>query len=667
MKQISYTLILAMWLISCAENPDTPETPAPIEVAEYTIDQFMDNVSTYSRSFSHDESSILVGSNKSGIFNAYDINLESGEMTPITTSEDRTVWAASYLPNDNRLIFTADNDGDEIDHIYLRDLDGNETDLTPFEGAKASLFGWNKERTAFYYSNNARDPQYMDAYKMDIETFESEMIYQNDEGYNLSELTHDERYMVLSKAINSSDNDLFVLDTETGERTKINPNQSGNSPAHVSKDDQYLFYTTDDGSEFRRMMRYEFATGEITEDLSFDWGISYAYLSENGKYRVVGINDDGRTVVKMYDGMSGEELDFPDVDADDIQGVRFSRSETKMIITAGGSNSPSNLFYYNMESGEIKQLTNTLNPEIDPGHMVRAEVVRYKSFDGVEIPAIFYLPVNASDENPVPALVSVHGGPGGQSRASYNAFTQYLVNQGYAVLAVNNRGSSGYGKTFFQMDDQNHGEGDLQDCIEGKNFMASMPEIDGDRIGIIGGSYGGFMTMRAMTHTPEEFKVGVNLFGVTNWLRTLKSIPPWWESYKEALYTEMGDPNTADSVRLYDISPVYHGDKVVNPVMVLQGATDPRVLQAESDDMVAAIRANGVTCEYVLFDDEGHGFVKKENQIEGYGKIVEFLDQYLKGEAPEDGEIMESDEAMETDEATETDEASETDEAAEAH
>jgi dipeptidyl aminopeptidase/acylaminoacyl peptidase len=209
---------------------------------------------------------------------------------------------------------------------------------------------------------------------------------------------------------------------------------------------------------------------------------------------------------------------------------------------------------------------------------------------------------------------------------------QYLVNHDYAVLAVNNRGSSGYGKTFFGLDDQNHGENDLQDCIEGKNYLASLPYVDKDNIAIVGGSYGGFMVMRAMTHTPEEFKVGVNLFGVTNWLRTLKNIPPWWESFREALYLEMGDPNTEDSLRLYDISPVFHGDKVKHPVMVLQGATDPRVLQVESDEMVAAIKKNGVPVEYVLFDDEGHGFVKKENQIEGYGKMLEFLDSYLKVE-----------------------------------
>ena len=184
------------------------------------------------------------------------------------------------------------------------------------------------------------------------------------------------------------------------------------------------------------------------------------------------------------------------------------------------------------------------------------------------------------------------------------------------------------------MDDQRHGDVDLKDVVEAKNYLASLDYIDEENIGIIGGSYGGYMVMRAMTHTPEEFKVGVNIFGVTNWLRTLKSIPPWWGSFKEALYLEMGDPNTADSTRLYDISPLFHADKIVNPVMVLQGSKDPRVLQIESDEMVANMEANGVDVEYVLFEDEGHGFRKTENQIEGWSKILAFLDQRMKEELP---------------------------------
>ena len=310
----------------------------------------------------------------------------------------------------------------------------------------------------------------------------------------------------------------------------------------------------------------------------------------------------------------------------------------------GGSNRPSDLYTYNFNTKEQHQITNVLNDEIHAEDLVTAKVIRFKSFDGTEIPAIYYLPHQANKNNKVPAMVWVHGGPGGQTTQNFSSLIQYMTNHGYAVLAVNNRGSSGYGKTFYQMDDLNHGEKDLQDCVEGKNWLATQPEIDGEKIGIIGGSYGGYMTMAALTFAPEEFDVGVNIYGVTNWIRTLKSIPPYWESMRKSLYLELGDPYTADSVRLKRISPLFHTDKVTKPLIVLQGSQDPRVLQVESDEIVAGVRKNGVPVEYVLFPDEGHGFIKKENQIKAYSKILEFLDTYLKKEKqPMDGELPKTD------------------------
>jgi dipeptidyl aminopeptidase/acylaminoacyl peptidase len=177
------------------------------------------------------------------------------------------------------------------------------------------------------------------------------------------------------------------------------------------------------------------------------------------------------------------------------------------------------------------------------------------------------------------------------------------------------------------MDDRAHGEGDLDDCVAGKDMLAATGVIDPDRIGILGGSYGGYMTLAALTFRPEEFAVGVDLFGISNWHRTVQNIPPWWESFRAYLIEEMGDFDDEEYFR--SISPLFHAENIVKPLMVLQGANDPRVLQVESDEIVAAAKANGVPVEYVVFDDEGHGFAKKENRIEGYRAIREFLDRHL--------------------------------------
>ena len=180
------------------------------------------------------------------------------------------------------------------------------------------------------------------------------------------------------------------------------------------------------------------------------------------------------------------------------------------------------------------------------------------------------------------------------------------------------------------MDNKNHGDKDLKDVIAGKDYLATLPYIDSSKIGVLGGSYGGYITLAALAFHPDEFKVGVDIFGVANWLRTLKEIPPYWESFKKALYEEIGDPNTDDTVRLKQYSPLLHASKIKKPLMVLQGANDPRVLKVESDEIVESVRKNGVPVEYIVFDNEGHGFLKKENEIKGYGQIVTFLDKYLK-------------------------------------
>lgn len=637
-KIILFSAISLIW--ACKEEKKEPSVAETMKT--YTIAQMMDNEAIGGGSFSPDNAKLLFSSNRSGIYNMYTIPVSGGEAMPVTQSDSASVFAVSYFPNDERMLFRMDNNGDEIYHLYLRDLEGNHTDLTPNEGARSLFYRWADDDQSFFYGSNKRDNRYMDLYEMDLEDFTPELVYQNDEGYNVSAISNDEKYLALGKSINTNDSDLYLFNLETKEKTKINKNQSGNSAQDFSPDGSKFYFTTDDGSEFSYLMMYDIATGNYEKAMTRDWDISGSYFTDNGTYQVTYINEDAKNTIEVMDVSSSENIELPTIENMEITSVGFSDDESLMRFYAGGSHTPSNLYVYDLETKEHRQLTDVLNKEIQPQDLVTAEVIRYKSFDGLEIPAIYYKPHQASAENPVPALVWVHGGPGGQSRQNFGSLIQYLVNHGYAVLAVNNRGSSGYGKSFYQMDDLNHGDKDLKDCVEGKNWLAEQSEIDGEKIGIIGGSYGGYMTMAALTYTPEEFDVGVNIFGVTNWIRTLRSIPPWWESFKDALYKELGDPNSADSVRLKAISPLFHTDKVTKPLIVLQGAQDPRVLQVESDEIVAGVRKNGVPVEYVLFDDEGHGFVKKENQIEAYSKILEFLNVYLKedqGEPIKDGDI----------------------------
>lgn len=625
-------ILMALIIISCGQQSGQNDEQAAVE--KYTIEQFYKNKAVYGGSFNHNETKLLVTSNETGIYNLYAIPVDGSGMEQITNSSEESYFAISWFPEDDRILYSADQGGNEIDHIYMIDLEGNTTDLTPWDEAKSNFFGWARDHKSFFFSSNKRDQRFFDLYEMDIENFDPVMVYENEEGMNVSAISKNKRWFALTKSITTANNEMYLFDRETGEMKHISAHEgdASYSPQFFDLANNNLYYTTNENSEFDYVETYGLADGQKTKIWGTSWDVWYIYHSYNEKYRVIGVNEDAKTVVHVFDLKTGNKVDLPAFDDGSISSVSISKSENLMLLTVAKSTSPSNKYLYNFETKELTQITNTLNPEIQIDDLVAGKVVRYKSFDGLDIPAIYYEPKSASPDNQVPALVWVHGGPGGQSRVSYFALIQYLVNHDYAILAVNNRGSSGYGKSFYKMDDKKHGDVDLQDCIYGKNFLESTGVIDVDKIGIIGGSYGGYMTMAALTFAPEEFDVGVNLFGVTNWIRTTRSIPPYWESFKKALYDEMGDPYTEDSIALYKKSPLFHADNVSKPLMVLQGANDPRVLQVESDEIVEAVRNNGVPVEYVLFDDEGHGFVKKENEIEGYGKILTFLDQYLKGE-----------------------------------
>lgn len=616
-------IAFSLMFISCQQNID-------LDIKVYGIEDFFDNVSISGGYFSTDEEKIIFSSNQSGIFNVYEANIQTGKINQLTASNKESFFVRAYVPNSNDFIYSADNGGNEISHLFLKKEDDTVIDLTPSENEKSVFYKWSNDNQFLYYLSNKRDSRYFDLYKMKIGQWIPEIVYKNEDNFSLSDISNNEKYLLLSRSITTSENKFYLFDINENKRIEISSLPGSYSSAGFSNDNKSFLYITDINNEFSYLNKYDIESMESSLIYETEWDVMYSYLSKNEKYRIIGVNEDGKNSVKIIEVDSNLPIKFPSFNNEDISSVSFSESEQKIRLTVGSSKMPSDLFVYDIEAENLNKITNSLNPKIDSKSLVNAQVIRYKSFDGLEIPAIYYKPLSASKNNKVPALVWVHGGPGGQSRMGFNPLIQYLTNNGYAILAVNNRGSSGYGKSFYKMDDKNHGEKDLQDCIWGKKWLQKQEYIDENKIGIIGGSYGGYMTMAAMTFTPDEFIVGVNIFGVTNWIRTLKSIPPFWEASRKALYDELGDPYTSDSIRLKKISPLFHADKVINPVMVLQGSNDPRVLQIESDEIVEELINNDIPVEYVIFEDEGHGFRKKENQIEGYRKIKSFLDLYLK-------------------------------------
>jgi dipeptidyl aminopeptidase/acylaminoacyl peptidase len=616
-----------------------PTAASTQHVRRYTIEQFMDTVRIGGGSFSFDEKQILFHNNKTGIFNVYSVSVSGGEAKQLTTSTKESTFAVSYLPNDTRFIYSYDRGGNENSHLYLREQDGTERDLTPGEKTKANFLGWAHDRKSFFYSTNERDPKYFDVFEMTVADMKPALIFKDETGYDFADISNDKRYLAFSKPGDSTiDSDIFLYDIQQKEMKKITPHTGEVSFNAQSFDPKSanLYFTTDEGSEFAYLKRYELTTGKSAVVEKASWDIWGTYFSRNGKYRVTVINQDARTVIKIYEVTTGELLPLPQLPGGDITGVTFAPSENRMAFYLNGDRSPANLYVYDFATRKVTKLTKSLNPEINANDLVEAENISYKSFDGMEVPAILYKPHEANSANKVPALVLVHGGPGGQARRGYKAQVQFLVNHGYAVLDVNNRGSSGYGKTFFTADDRKHGREPLWDVVEAKKYLQSTGWVDHERIGVMGGSYGGYMVLAALAFKPEEFAVGVDIFGVSNWVRTLQSIPPYWESFRKSLYKEIGDPETQLDM-LKASSPLFHADKIRRPLIVLQGANDPRVIKPESDEIVEAVKKSGVPVEYVVFDNEGHGFTKKVNEIRANKAILEFLDKHLRSNSTRAG------------------------------
>lgn len=633
--------IASLLLVACGKPAPEPTSSAaePVQqatsevtVPQYSAETFFDTTTLYGSSINHDGTAVLVTSDASGIYNVYSYPIDGSAPTQLTNSTTDAIRGISWFPKDNRLLYTADQGGNELNHVYVRLEDGTTQDLTPGEELKAMVAGWHEDDTHFYVMTNERDNRYFDLYRYSADDFSRTMVFENNTGFNIESVSPNGQYLALSRTNSNADSDLFLVDlqADTVEPKLLNPTEGAiqHSAYTFTVDSNKLIYGTDGQGEFFQAWEYDIASDTHSERYAADWDVSFLYFSESGRYQVVGVNADARTELSILDQTTGQQVQLPEHPPGDLRGVNFSDDESTMVFYVNSDVSPSNLMVWQVGSDSVAQLSNTLAEGMNPEHLVQSSVERFESFDELTVPGLLYKPHQASADNKVPAIIFIHGGPGGQTRQGYSAMVQHLVNHGYAMFGVNNRGSSGYGKTFFHLDDQRHGEDDLQDIVYGKKYLQTLDWVDPNRIAVMGGSYGGYLTMAALAFT-DEFDAGINIFGVTNWVRTLESIPPWWESFRQSLYDELGDP-AVDGERLRAISPLFHADRIKAPVLVVQGANDPRVLQVESDEMVEAIRTNNVPVEYVLFDDEGHGFAVKENRIEAQEAYLKFLGTYLQ-------------------------------------
>ena len=474
--------------------------------------------------FSHDGRRILVTSDRGGAFSAYALPVDGVEAEPLTTSETE-IDVVSWFPEDDRFLFAADDAGDEGFHLYVREPDGTTTDLTPGEGVEASFTGWNADRSAFFVQTNERDPRVSDLYRYAVDGYGRKLVYYNDGEFQIRGISRDGRRVALQRINSNADADVFLHDLATGETVMISPDADDVHHDFVafSPGLDAAFYSTDGAGEFRQVWRYDLSTGERSAYEVADWDVRRMRFSPNGSFRITQVEEDGFPAVAVTDLETGAPLEFPTFASGEVMDVFFSPDESMVLLGVMSPRTPPDLYALSLPvtDAEPRRLTRSLSPALNLEDLVEAEVVRFESYDGLDIPGFLYRPRQASAANAVPAMICVHGGPGGMSLRAWDERLQHLVNHGYAVFAVNHRGSEGYGRTFLHLDDRRHGEADLGDLLAARDWLAGIDWVDDDRIGIMGDSFGGYLTLAALTFHPEHFAVGIAQHPAVNWISTL--------------------------------------------------------------------------------------------------------------------------------------------------
>jgi dipeptidyl aminopeptidase/acylaminoacyl peptidase len=601
-------------------------------VNRYTIDQFMLTVRMSGISFSHDETEILVTSNRSGVFNAYLVPMTGGSPRQLTFSTEESINSISHFPHDGRILYIRDKGGSENRHLCVGEEDGTEIQLTHGDTVRAGCHGWSADGSHFYCTSNERTHLYLDVYRVNARTYEKELIFRNDDGFNPAGLSREGEYLFLVKYENFSDSNLYLYHLESNTTQLITPHTANvfYLPLFIDQEGQYFHYHALETEAEAIHYRYNLNTGTREECGRRPRTFRRIIPSDSGRLQAVITDEKERSTLVLEDCETGAQIPLKTFPEGNINNASISKSDRWLAFYVNGDRDPSELYLYDLQSQQLSRLTNNLNPEIRREELVESEVLSFASFDGLEIPCLLWKPHRASAQRKVPALIWVHGGPLGQVRKGYAGAVQFLVNHDYAVFAVNHRGSVGYGRAFMNAADGKQGREPLWDCVAAKHYLATLDFVDSERIGIMGGSFGGYMTLAALAFHPDEFEVGVAICGVSNLVRHMEE--KLQDPHAARIYLQKIGHPVKDRAMLEAASPALHAARIVKPLLVINGAKDPRARRIESEDIVNAVRANGGIVEHLEFDDEAHGFRKRVNSVTAYQTVLTFLERYLRAE-----------------------------------
>jgi dipeptidyl aminopeptidase/acylaminoacyl peptidase len=615
---------------------------AKMQAERYGIERYLNIRAASSPALSPKGDRLAFLTNITGTPQVWMINAQGGWPEQMTFYSDRVDFVR-WSPDGSALVFAKSRGGDENAQLFLLSPDGSEIKaLTNAPTVRHNFGSWSHDGRKISYSSNKRNKDYFDVYVMDVSTGREELVYQQDGSNDVEAWSFDDRYLIVSHANEglSLDNDLYLVDTETKQATHLTPHEGAAQFGDVffAPNGHSIFFGTNDKREYYSLAEMNLQSKKVDIIDDTQWDLAATEMSDDGSLFAYTINRDGfsELYVRTLDtdgkplitvmGAKGKPVELPGKGI--VSGLQFSKDNSKLAFTFNGARYNSDVWLYDLKTRKLSQVTHSSTAGIPRSSFMEPELIHYKSFDGREIPAWYYKPAKDKPGNVsgMPVIVSVHGGPEGQEQPGFGSIYQYFLSRGYAILAPNVRGSTGYGKTYTHLDDVRKREDSVRDLASAVEWLKTSGGADPRRVAVMGGSYGGYMTLAAVTLYPDLWAAAVDTVGIANFESFLKNTSGYRRKLREVEYGSL----ERDLDFLRSISPLGKVERIKAPLMVIQGKNDPRVPYTEAEQIVKALRDRNAPVEYKLFDDEGHGVAKLSNRLIVYPLMVDFLDRYMK-------------------------------------
>lgn len=550
---------------------------------------------------------------------------EPGSWPEQITFFQEKVWAISASPAGTELICSRDIGGNERHQLFLASADGSEVRrLTDNDSAIHHFGGWSHDGQRIAYASNSRNGSDFDIFVLTLADGSSEMVYQGEGNLRVACWSADDSRLLLIHELSSAQQQVHLLDLADGQLRQL---AGGGAPANYMHPrwpkGETIFLLTNQGQDKLCLSQLDATNGQVRAltDLAHD--IDALAVSADGKQAAFCANIDGYSrlmLLQLTSGKTGAVAGLPD---GVIGGLTFSADGRQLAVNVQSPTANLDIWQLDLDKPAARQLSRSSLAGIPRSTLVAPELIKYPSFDGLDIPAFYYRPTGA--EAPYPVILYVHGGPASQILPDFDPRFQFFLNKGYAILAPNVRGSSGYGKAYMALDDVELRMDSVTDLKYAVSWLHQSGEADPSRIGIYGRSYGGFMVLAAVTRYPDLWAAAINVVGIGNWVTFLEKTSSWRRSHREEEYGSL----THHRAFLTSISPIHQADRIQAPMLVIHGANDPRVPVAEADQLVASLKERNHPVEYLCYPDEGHKISKLTNRIDSFTRMADFLEGAL--------------------------------------